>query len=212
MISSLHGTVLSTGVPAAGADHVVIDVGGVGFFVFVPADVAHTARVGENLRLHTNLIVREDALTLYGFAEPLELEVFTQLLSVTGVGPKSALGVLGHLTVDQIATAVADDDDAPFRRVSGIGPKTAKLIVVQLAGKLQPPAAGGGVSGKPVADAVVAQVTAALVGLGWSEKVAGEAAIETAEAASDADRSSVSALLRQALAALGPARAGGARV
>lgn len=205
MISSLHGPVLSTG-----ADHVVIDVGGVGFFVFVPADVAHTARHGENLRLHTNLIVREDALTLYGFIEALELEVFTQLLSVTGVGPKSALGVLGHLTVDQIAAAVDADDDAPFRRVSGIGPKTAKLIVVQLAGKLQAPAAATARSGS-VADSVVAQVTAALVGLGWSEKVAGDAAAETADAASDADRASVPALLRQTLAALGPAKAGGSR-
>lgn len=211
MISSLHGTVLSTGVPASGADHVVIDVGGVGFFIYVPGDVAHTAQVGEKLRLYTNLIVREDALTLYGFAEPLELEVFSQLLSVTGVGPKSALGVLGHLTVDQIAAAVADDDDAPFRRVSGIGPKTAKLIVVQLAGKLQPPAAAAVGRAAPAGDAVVVQVTAALVGLGWSEKVAIEAATETASAASDADRSSVPALLRQALAALGPAKAGSAR-
>ena len=210
MISSLHGTVLSTGVPSTGADHVVIDVGGVGFFVFVPGDVAHTAKAGEQLRLHTNLIVREDALTLYGFAEPLELEVFTQLLSVTGVGPKSALGVLGHLPVDQIATAVADDDDAPFRRVSGIGPKTAKLIVVQLAGKLQPPATTAE-RGAPAGDAIVNQVAAALVGLGWSEKVANEAAAETAEAASESDRASVPALLRQALAALGPAKLGGAR-
>ncbi|MEJ1921168.1 Holliday junction branch migration protein RuvA [Microbacterium sp. KHB019] len=206
MISSLHGPVLSTG-----TDHVVVEVGGVGFFVFVPADVAHTARVGENLRLHTSLIVREDALTLFGFADRVELDVFGQLLSVTGVGPKSALGVLGHLTVDQIAAAVADDDDAPFRRVSGIGPKTAKLIVVQLAGKLQPPSSTPSSRTGSAADAVVAQVTAALVGLGWSEKVAGEAAAETADAASDADRSSVPALLRQALAALGPAKAGGAR-
>jgi len=205
MISSLHGPVLSTG-----TDNVVIDVGGVGFFVFVPADVAHTARVGEGLRLHTSLIVREDALTLYGFLEPLELDVFTQLLSVTGVGPKSALGVLGHLTVDQIASAVDADDDAPFRRVSGIGPKTAKLIVVQLAGKLQAPKAPTARS-TPEADSVIDQVATALVGLGWSEKVANEVAAETADAASDADRASVSALLRQALAALGPAKAGAAR-
>lgn len=203
MISSLHGTVLSVGV-----DHVVIEVGGVGFFVFVPGDVAHTARVGDQLRLHTNLIVREDALTLFGFAAHIELEVFTQLLSVTGVGPKSAIGVLGHLTVDQIATAVADDDDAPFRRVSGIGPKTAKLIVVQLAGKLQRPAATARTS---AGGDVIAQVATALVGLGWSEKVATEAANDIAEAASDADRGSVSALLRQALAALGPAKTGVSR-
>src|SRR5690606_1597621 len=115
MISSLRGAVLSTG-----ADHVVVEVGGVGFFVFVPADLAHTARAGAETRLHTSWFVREDALPLYGFETPIELEVFTQLLSVTGVGPKSSLGVLGHLTVDQIAAAVADDDDAPFRRVSGI--------------------------------------------------------------------------------------------
>jgi Holliday junction DNA helicase RuvA len=163
------------------------------------------------VRLHTSLIVREDALTLFGFAEQVELDVFTQLLSVTGVGPKSALGVLGHLTVDQIAAAVADDDDAPFRRVSGIGPKTAKLIVVQLAGKLQAPSSTPTGRVGSGADAVVTQVTAALVGLGWSERVAGEAAAETADAASDADRASVPALLRQALAALGPAKQGAGR-
>ncbi|GAA1527012.1 Holliday junction DNA helicase RuvA [Microbacterium ginsengiterrae] len=206
MISSLRGSVLSTG-----ADHVVIEVGGVGFFVFVPADVAHTAHPGEEIRLHTSLIVREDALTLFGFAERIELEVFTQLLSVTGVGPKSALGVLGHLTVDQIASAVADDDDAPFRRVSGIGPKTAKLIVVQLAGKLQPPTAVPAGRAPSGAEAVIDQVTAALVGLGWSEKVAGDAAVETAAVASESDRASVAALLRQALAALGPAKTGAGR-
>jgi Holliday junction DNA helicase RuvA len=199
MISSLHGVVLH-----ATADQVVIEVGGVGFSVAVPADVAHTATVGEQLRLHTSLIVREDALSLFGFAEREELEVFGLLISVTGVGPKSALGVLSHLTVNQIAEAVTAEDDAPFRRVSGIGPKTAKLIVLQLAGKVQPrvataPAAtsGGG---------IVEQVAAALVGLGWSEKVAAEAAAQTASEASDAEKGSVAALLRRTLALLGPAR------
>src|SRR5690606_3790446 len=133
MISSLRGTVLH-----AATDRVIIETGGVGLSVFVPADVAHTAREGEQLRLHTSLIVRDDALSLYGFADRDELEIFGQLMRVTGVGPKSALGVLSHLTVDQIAEAVTAEDDAPFRRVSGIGPKTAKLIVVQLAGKVQP--------------------------------------------------------------------------
>ena len=135
MISSLHGVVLHTT-----PDQVVIEVGGVGFSVAVPTDVAHTATVGELLQLHTSLIVREDSLALYGFAERDELEIFGLLISVTGVGPKSALGVLSHLTVDQIAEAVTSEDDAPFRRVSGIGPKTAKLIVLQLAGKVHPSA------------------------------------------------------------------------
>lgn len=200
MISSLHGAVLHST-----ADQVVIDVGGLGFSVAVPADVAHTATVGERLMLHTSLIVREDALSLYGFAERSELEIFGLLISVTGVGPKSALGVLSHLTVDQIAEAVTSEDDAPFRRVSGIGPKTAKLIVLQLAGKVHPV---GSVS-KPAANApvdVVDQVTAALVGLGWSEKVAAEAAAQTAAEASEAERAAVAPLLRRTLALLGPAR------
>ncbi|WP_091233425.1 Holliday junction branch migration protein RuvA [Microbacterium sp. 3J1] len=200
MISSLHGTVLHSS-----SDQVVIEVGGVGFSVAVPGDVAHTATVGERLLLHTSLIVREDALSLYGFEDRSELEVFGLLISVTGVGPKSALGVLSHLTVDQIAEAVTAEDDAPFRRVSGIGPKTAKLIVLQLAGKVHPV----GIAAKPAttgASTVVDQVAAALVGLGWSEKVAAEAAAQTAAEASDAERASVAPLLRRTLALLGPAR------
>lgn len=200
MISSLHGAVLHST-----ADQVIIDVGGVGFSVAVPADVAHTATVGEKLLLHTSLIVREDSLSLFGFADRSELEIFGLLISVTGVGPKSALGVLSHLTVDQIAEAVTGEDDAPFRRVSGIGPKTAKLIVLQLAGKVHPVGAGS----KPVKIGpvdVVDQVTAALVGLGWSEKVAAEAAAQTAAEASEAERASVAPLLRRTLALLGPAR------
>ncbi len=207
MISSLHGVVLHSA-----PDQVVIEVGGVGFSVAVPADVAHTATVGEQLRLHTSLIVREDALSLFGFADRSELEVFGLLISVTGVGPKSALGVLSHLTVDQIADAVTSEDDAPFRRVSGIGPKTAKLIVLQLAGKVHPSAVS---SSRPIPATggdVVSQVAAAIVGLGWSEKVAAEAAAQTAADATDAERSSVASLLRSTLALLGPAQGGQARV
>ncbi|MGF2948004.1 Holliday junction branch migration protein RuvA [Microbacterium alcoholitolerans] len=197
MISSLRGTVLH-----AASGQVVVETGGVGFSVFVPADIGHTAVVGEQLRLHTSLIVREDALTLYGFGDADELEIFGQLISVTGVGPKSALGVLSHLTVDQIAEAVTAEDDAPFRRVSGIGPKTAKLIVVQLAGKVQPRVASSPAGA--VSTDVTEQVTAALVGLGWTEKIAAEAAAQTAEDATDAERESVPALLRRTLAAMGP--------
>lgn len=197
MISSLRGTVLHTTI-----DRVVIETAGVGFSVFVPADVAHIATEGEQLQLHTSLIVREDALTLYGFTDRDELEIFGQLLSVTGVGPKSALGVLSHLTVDQIADAVTGEDDAPFRRVSGIGPKTAKLIVLQLAGKVHPRTAPSAVSAPP--SSVVDQVAAALIGLGWPEKVAVESAAQVAEDATDAERESVPALLRRTLAAMGP--------
>jgi Holliday junction DNA helicase RuvA len=201
MISSLRGMVLH-----AGPDLVEIEVSGVGFTVAVPAELARSARIGHELRLHTSLIVREDALSLYGFAQRAQSALFGVLLGVTGVGPKSALGVLSAMSVDEIAQAVADDDEAPFRRVSGIGPKTAKLIVVQLAGKLAPPSTAA--AGTPGAPAVTGQVVAALVGLGWSERVAIEA-IETVSAdAADGDRAQVPALLRLALAHLGPARQG----
>lgn len=206
MISSLHGTVLH-----AGADTVEVLVGGMGFTVAVTPDVARAARVGEGIRLNTTLIVREDALSLYGFADRAQCALFGILLGVTGVGPKSAMGVLSAMEVDQIAQAVADDDDKPFRRVSGIGPKTAKLIVVQLAGTLAPPVATTAAAAPASASRVTTQVVAALVGLGWTERVAAEAVESVASDASSADLAQVPALLRLTLAQLGPARVESAR-
>jgi Holliday junction DNA helicase RuvA len=200
MISSLRGRAAHVD-----TDSIVVEVGGVGLTVAVTPHVAAATDVGDEVHLHTNLIVREDALSLFGFESRDELIVFTQLLSVTGVGPKSALGVLAALSVSQIAEAVSADDDAPFRRVSGIGPKTAKLIVVQLAGKVVAPRSGSA----PRADAapgVAAQVTQALIGLGWSERAASEAVASAVEDASPAERAAVPALLRLTLATLGPAR------
>lgn len=198
MISSLRGVTVH-----AEPDALTIEVGGVGLSVAVVPAVARSARIGEPIFLHTALLVREDALSLVGFAEKEELVTFHLLLGVSGVGPKSALGVLSAMTVDQIARAVGDEDDAPFRRVSGIGPKTAKLIVVQLAGKLTISAASaepsvGGAPGRENA------LSAALTSLGWPERQAVEVAAEvTAQAPGEA---TVPELLRQALALLGPAR------
>jgi holliday junction DNA helicase RuvA len=200
MISSLHGRVAHVE-----SDAVVVEVGGVGLSVAVPADLARTAHVGDDLRLHTSLIVREDALSLYGFTSREELTVFGTLLGVSGVGPKSALGVLSALSVAQIADAVAAEDDAPFRRVSGIGPKTAKLIVVQLAGKLAVATTPGAPSTPAGGSApVTGQVTQALMGLGWPERVAAEALKEVTASANADDLRSVPAMLRLALAVLGP--------
>ncbi|HIE61713.1 MAG TPA: Holliday junction branch migration protein RuvA [Microbacterium sp.] len=180
----------------------MIEVGGVGLNVAVTPDVARAARVGEPLFLHTSLIVREDALSLVGFETRDELTTFLLLVGVTGVGPKSALGVLSAMSVDQIATAVAAEDDAPFRRVSGIGPKTAKLIVLHLTGKvIAPAAASRAASGS---DSRADAVTAALTGLGWPERHAAEVAASVIEDA--ASEASVQDLLRRALAELGPAR------
>ena len=206
MIASLRGTVAHTA-----PDAVVLDVGGVGYLVAVTPPLARSSHLGDELLLHTHLIVREDAMSLVGFATREELSVFAALLAVSGVGPKSALGVLGELSIDQIAQAVADENDAPFRSVSGIGPKTAKLIVVQLAGKLAPVIASSGAAAAVAGPAgLVPQVVQALVGLGWSERVAVDAATAVAAEAAASDQS-VSALLRLALAQLGPARTEQAR-
>jgi holliday junction DNA helicase RuvA len=203
VISSLRGAVLHIG-----SESLVVEVGGVGFSVAVPPDVARTTHRGDTIALHTHLVVREDALSLFGFATREELELFTILIGVTGVGPKSALGILSALTVDQIAIAVANDDDAPFRKVSGIGPKTAKLISVQLAGKIAPPSPVAVVGGA-VAPDVTTQVVAALTGLGWNERTAADAVAQVAGSATESERSNVQALLRRTLAALGPGAARG---
>ena len=203
MISSLRGRVLT----AAGSS-VVIEVGGVGFHVNTTPAFVLASRVGHEASVHTTLIVREDALTLFGFATRDELDVFELLIGVTGVGPKSALGVLSALSPQQVAAAVQADDDAVFRKVSGIGPKTAKLITVSLAGKLiattTTPAPSTVTTG-----GVAENVLGALTGLGWSERVAAEAVEETMAAASDTEAASVPALLRLTLSRLGPAQHSG---
>jgi holliday junction DNA helicase RuvA len=197
MISSLRGTVL-----AAAGSSVVIEVGGVGLAVQVTPQHALSLRVGSEATLRTALIVREDELSLFGFADAEQLEVFDLLRGVAGVGPKSALGVLATLSPDDVARAVANEDDAAFRKVSGIGPKTAKLIIVSLAGKLVAPAPARPATAADTS--VTDRVIVALAGLGWPERVAAQAAGDALEAASDADRTNVQVLLRAALAQLGP--------
>ena len=171
-----------------------------------PGDAAARAHAARRVRghVHTALIVRDDDLSLFGFATRAELEVFDLLRGVSGVGPKSALGVLSTLSPDEVARAVAMEDDVPFRKVSGIGPKTAKLIAVSLQGKLLAPAASGASSIAAAPTSISANVIAALVGLGWNERVAAQAVDEVAANASDDERESVQALLRLSLAALGP--------
>ncbi len=202
MISSLRGTVL-----AAVGSTLVIEVGGVGLSVQVTPQLALSMRVGSEASIRTALIVREDDLSLYGFAEADELTTFDLLRGVTGVGPKSALGVLAAMGPAEIAQAVSTEDDSAFRKVSGIGPKTAKLIVLSLSGKLEGMATTrAAAQSRP--STVSQSVTIALVGLGWPERVAVQATEEALAQASEAERNAVPALLRLALANLGPQLAG----
>ncbi|GAA1951508.1 Holliday junction branch migration protein RuvA [Agromyces allii] len=204
MISSLRGPVL-----VAAGTSLVIDVGGVGFQVHTTPALVLASREGHELFVHTTLIVREDALTLFGFATRDELDVFELLIGVTGVGPRSALGVLSAMSPAQVATAIASDDDAAFRKVTGIGPKTAKLITVSLAGKLIAPSVVDVPAATGAARGVADSVLAALTGLGWTERAAVEAVDEVLAEASATDAASIPAVLRLSLARLGPAQAAG---
>ncbi len=196
MISSVRGTVIAVAGTTA-----VIEVGGVGLAMQVTPRHGLTLRVGSEAMVRTALIVREDDLSLFGFAEADELSVFDHLRSVSGVGPRSAMAVLAVLTPAEVARAVAMEDDAVFRKVSGIGPKTAKLIVVSLAGKLVVSHSAEPTS--KVAPSVSENVLIALVGLGWNERVAMQAVDDAIAEASESERDVVPALLRRALANLG---------
>jgi Holliday junction DNA helicase RuvA len=167
VIASLTGAVR-----ALGADWVVVDVAGVGYRVSVAPAVAASEDIGNSIDLLTSLIVREDAMTLFGFIGHEELQLFESLITVTGVGPRSAMAILSDLSPADVFTAVATEDESVFKKVSGIGPKTAKLIIVQLSGRLK-----SVIPDAPARAQVTTvssrdeQVVAALVGLGWQSKV-----------------------------------------
>lgn len=197
MIASLSGTVL-----ALNQQQVIIDVSGVGYQVFITPETSLALKVGEGVRLHTALIVREDAFTLFGFGTLEELEMFDLLRSVTGVGPKSALGILASMSSDAIRVAVISEDDGAFKRVSGIGPKTAKLITVTLAGKLAGlPASSTAKTGNSASAVDLSNLIAALQGLGWNERQASDAV--RAVATDLGPQAGADALLKAALAQLG---------
>ena len=173
MIAQLTGKIAFLDLSSA-----IVDVAGVGYSLQITATTSKSLSIGQQVTLATALIVREDDMSLYGFISQDEKRVFDLLRSVTGVGPKSALAVLGSLGLEEIAAAVINDDDAAFKKVSGIGPKTAKLITVTLAGKLtstQKPVQRGEMPSRN-------SVVLALVGLGWSEKSAAVAVEESLQA------------------------------
>ena len=127
MIASLQGRIQEV-LP----DSMIIDVGGVGLQVYIPAPVRDRSKTGENVFLHTQMIVREDAITLYGFATREEREYFNLLVSVNGVGPRLGLAALSSLSTDAMRRAVFHEQAEVFSQVPGIGMKTAQKILLQL--------------------------------------------------------------------------------
>lgn len=176
MISSLTGTVA-----AVGLDHAVLDVGGVGFACQAAPSTLAGLRTGSDATLQTVLVVREDSLTLYGFTDRDEREVFLTVQTVGGVGPKLALAIIAVLTPEELRQAVSNDDLAALQKVPGIGKKVAQRLVLELSGKLGEPA---GTAPAAPAGAVDPDVVAALVQLGWNEKNAVAAVHAVAERAS----------------------------
>ena len=132
MIASLRGILR-----ALGANHGIVETGGVGFLIYAPRSVlSNLGAIGDEVFLHTLLIVREDALTLYGFATLEQRNFFETLLSVPGIGPKVALNLLSVSTPDEIRLTVAHNDTNRLSRVPGIGKKTAERLILELKSKL----------------------------------------------------------------------------
>ena len=160
MIRMVRGTVM-----ARGKDYLVIDVGGVGYKVFVPEPAALSANSNEEVILHTYLQVREDALNLFGFADAEELAMFELLLGVNGVGPKVALATLSVLNPDMLRMAVASEEPAMIARVPGVGKRTAEKIVLELRDKVKHVS---GIQSLAYATDVDSEVVDALISLGYS--------------------------------------------
>ncbi|MPZ29173.1 MAG: Holliday junction branch migration protein RuvA [Micromonosporaceae bacterium] len=206
MIASVRGRVAEVA-----GDGAVVEVGGVGLWLHcTPATLAEL-RTGQQVRLATSLVVREDSLTLYGFADDDAREVFTLLQTASGVGPRLAQAVLAVHSPDVVRKAIANGEIAVLVQVPGIGRKGAERMVLELRDKIGPAPAGGPASAQPGggnSNAWRDQVRTGLVGLGWTAAQGDQAVTAVAEQlpADPAEQPAVPVLLRQAIRFLGKAR------
>ncbi|MEU1887313.1 Holliday junction branch migration protein RuvA [Micromonospora sp. WMMD987] len=200
MIASVRGTVTATG-----PDHAVVEVGGIGLAVQCAPGTLAELRVGQPARLATSLVVREDSLTLYGFADDDAKQLFELLQTASGVGPRLAQAVLAVHTPDAVRKAIANADTAALTRVPGIGKKGAERLVLELRDRIGPvPVGADGAAGVTVG-AWPDQVRQALVGLGWTAGQADQAVAAVAETV-DGPTPPVPVLLKQAIRLLGRTR------
>lgn len=197
MIASVRGPVLSIGL-----DHAVIEVGGVGLAVQATPSTLAALRRGEEARLATALVVREDSLTLFGFADAEARELFGLLQTVSGIGPRLALATLAVLEPDKLRAALADGNITVLTQVPGIGRKGAERLIIELRDKVG--ALPGAADGEAApAGGVRDQVVEALLGLGFPAKQA-EQAVDAVLA--EDGQGGTSAVLRRALTTLGRKR------
>lgn len=187
MIGRIRGTLLEKNPP-----EILVDVHGVGYEINVPMSTFYNLPdVGQEVTLLTHFIVREDAQLLYGFSTAKERAAFRQLIKISGIGARTALAVLSGMTVDALAQAVSKQESALLTRVPGIGKKTAERLVLELKGKISADLDGVTLAAAPGDNR--ADVVAALVALGYSDREA------TAAAKKLSPDVSVSAGIREAL-------------
>lgn len=206
MIASLSGTVEHVAL-----DRAVIVVGGFGVQFSATPQTLATLHEGRTGSVQTHLVVKEDALTLFGFADRHEREVFEVLITANGVGPRLALAVLSVHHPEAVRRAVTEEDEKALTRVPGVGPKLARKIIVELSGRLAPTGEQVPAPEEPAAPetpeaAWHADVVQAMTGLGWSEKEALKAVEATVAARPELDEArDVAALLRATLRDVGTA-------
>jgi holliday junction DNA helicase RuvA len=194
VIASVRGAVLELRTHS-----VVVQAGPFGVEILAPAPTLARCTIGGEVTLHAHLVVREDSLTLYGFADRDALTVFEHLLGVTGVGPKMALGLLSTLTPPMIADAVDREDAALLTSAPGVGKRTAERLVVELRSKLPAELAAGAPGGRRIAHPAAEDAIAALVALGYRE---GQVRAQVQALAAETPTASAEALIRSALAKL----------
>jgi holliday junction DNA helicase RuvA len=198
MIASVSGRVLSVGPTSA-----VVEVGGLGVLALCSPNTVAGLRVGERTTLATSLIVREDSLTLYGFASNDEREFFELLLTATGVGPKLAQAALAVLSPEELRQAIATDNLLQLCKVPGVGRKGAQRIVIELKDKINAVGvAESSLQTSPAASAWRDQVVSGLQGLGWSAKDAEAACAEVEYLAREDPQLGVAGLMKAALQSL----------
>lgn len=200
MIASVRGVVA-----AILHDSAVVEVGGVGMRVFCTPNTLASLRTGAEARLATTLIVREDSLTLYGFADDDERQLFELLLTANGVGPRIAQAVLAVHQPDAVRRAIGGGDIAALTQVPGIGKRGAEKMIVELKGKIGPIGFGESGSAGVLAGAWQEQVRQGVLALGWSAAQADQAVAAIGETI-DGEVPPVPILLRQAIRLLGKAR------
>jgi len=176
MISSLSGKVKS-----ASATSIVVEISGIGILVNLPARLISQTSVGSNIELHTYLIVREDALTLYGFLDATDRNFFELLLSVTGIGPKVAQAILSINNAGGVASAIASSDLKTLESIPGLGKKGAQRLVLELKDKVSNYLN----SDKQISNGVVDQVELGLQGLGFTVKESKEVVAQIRDQISD---------------------------